>query len=113
MELEEMKPTETADETVTAEASEESVSPAQQAPAETMEDYAQELEASFKKIEEGDMITGTVIAVDEEEITLDLKYYTEGIIKVSDYSREPDFMVKEAVHVGDEVSATVIGRDNK
>ena len=79
----------------------------------SMADFEQELEASFKKIEEGDMITGTVIAVDEEEITLDLKYYTEGIIKVSDYSREPDFMVKEAVHVGDEVSATVIGRDNK
>ena len=52
------------------------------------------------------MITGTVIAVDEEEITLDLRYYTEGIIKVSDYSREPGFMVKEAVHVGDEVTAT-------
>ena len=45
------------------------------------------------------MITGTVIAVDEEEITLDLRYYTEGIIKVSDYSREPGFMVKEEVHV--------------
>ena len=64
----------------------------------SMADYEQELEASFKKIEEGDLITGTVIAVDEEEITLDLRYYTEGIIKVSDYSREPGFMVKEEVH---------------
>lgn len=77
--------------------------------ATSMADYEKELEASFKKIEEGDMITGTVIAVDEEEITLDLRYYTEGIIKVSDYSREPGFMVKEEVHVGDEVTATVIG----
>ena len=57
--------------------------------ATSMADYEKELEASFKKLEEGDMITGTVIAVDEEEITLDLRYYTEGIIKVSDYSREP------------------------
>ena len=81
--------------------------------ATSMADYEKELEASFKKLEEGDMITGTVIAVDEEEITLDLRYYTEGIIKVSDYSREPGFMVKEAVHVGDEVTATVIGRDNR
>mgnify|MGYP000961041608 CR=1 FL=1 len=81
--------------------------------AESMKDFEQELEASFKKLEEGDMITGTVIAVDEEEITLDLRYYTEGIIKVSDYSREPGFMVKEEVHVGDEVTATVIGRDNR
>lgn len=79
----------------------------------SMADYEQELEASFKKIEDGDILTGTVIAVDEEEITLDLRYYTEGIIKVGDYSREPGFMVKEEVHVGDEVSATVIGRDNR
>ena len=42
----------------------------------SMADFEQELEASFKKIENGDMITGTVIAVDEEEITLDLRYYT-------------------------------------
>ena len=80
--------------------------------ATSMADYEKELEASFKKLEEGDMITGTVIAVDEEEITLDLRYYTEGIIKVSDYSREPGFMVKEEVNVGDEVTATVIGRQS-
>ncbi|MEE1031668.1 MAG: S1 RNA-binding domain-containing protein, partial [Ruminococcus sp.] len=79
----------------------------------SMADYEKELEASFKKIENGDIINGTVIAVDEEEITLDLRYYTEGIIKVADYSREPGFMVKEEVHIGDEVAATVIGKDNR
>lgn len=79
----------------------------------SMSDFEEELNASFKRLNDGDIISGTVIAVDEEEITLDLRYYTEGIIKVSDYSRDPDFMVKEAVHVGDEVSATVVGRDNR
>ena len=58
-------------------------------------------------------MTATVIAVDEDEVTLDLKSYTEGIIRASDYSREPGFQLKEAVHVGDEVTATVIGRDSK
>lgn len=79
----------------------------------SMAEYEKELNASFKKLENGDIISGTVIAVDEEEITLDLRYYTEGIIKVADYSREPGFLVKEEVHVGDEVAATVIGRDNR
>lgn len=77
----------------------------------SMADYEAELEASFKKLEEGDLVTATVIAVDEEEVTLDLKSYTEGIIRVTDYSREPGFQLKEEVHVGDEVTATVIGRD--
>ena len=58
-------------------------------------------------------MTATVIAVDEDEVTLDLKSYTEGIIRASDYSREPGFQLKEAVHVGDEVTATVIGRDSQ
>lgn len=79
---------------------------------ETMEDFKAELEASFRKINEGDMITGTVIAVSEEEITLDLKYYAQGIIKVEDFSNDPDFAVLEEVHVGDEIEATVVRRDD-
>lgn len=79
---------------------------------ETMKDYEKELEASFQKIEEGDIITGTVISVDEKEVILDLKYYAEGIIPAENYSREPGFNIKEEVHPGDEVSATVIRRDD-
>lgn len=62
--------------------------------AETMKDFEAELEASFKKIEEGDILTGTVISVDEKEVVLDLKYYAEGIIPVEDYSRKQGFNVK-------------------
>ena len=79
---------------------------------ETMKDYEAELEASFKKIEEGDILTGTVISVDEKEVVLDLKYYAEGIIPAEDYSREPGFNIKEEVHVGDEISATVVKTDD-
>lgn len=80
--------------------------------AETMKDYEKELEESMKKIEEGDIITGTVISVDEKEVILDLKYYAEGVIPAEDYSREPGFNLKEEVHPGDEVSATVIRKDD-
>lgn len=79
---------------------------------ESMEDYTQELEASFKKIEEGDIITGTVISISDTEVTLDLRYYAEGIIKNEDFSRTPGFSVKEHVSVGDEVSATVVKTDD-
>ena len=80
--------------------------------AESMKDYETELEASFKKIEEGDILTGTVISVDEKEVVIDLKYYAEGIIPAEDYSREPGFSLKEEVKVGDEVSATVVRKDD-
>ena len=79
---------------------------------ETMEDYAAELEASFKTINEGDILTGTIIDVSESAVTLDLKYYTDGIIRLEDFSDEPGFSLKDAVTVGDEISATVIRRDD-
>lgn len=77
-----------------------------------MDDYSAELEASFKKIEEGDIVTGTVIAVDETEVTVDLGYYAEGIIKAADYSNEPGFSLKAQVQVGEEIQATVIRTDD-
>ncbi len=80
--------------------------------AETMKDYEQELNASMKKIEEGDILTGTVVSVDEKEVILDLGYYAEGVIPADAYSREPGFSLKEAVHPGDEVSATVVRKDD-
>lgn len=80
--------------------------------AETMKDYEKELNESMKKIEEGDILTGTVVSVDEKEVILDLKYYAEGVIPAEDYTREPVFNLKEEVHPGDEVSATVVRKDD-
>ena len=54
---------------------------------ETMKDYEKELETSFQEIEEGEILTGTVIGITDKEVTLDLKYYTEGVIHVEDFSR--------------------------
>lgn len=79
---------------------------------ETMDDFKEELEASFRRMKEGDIVTGTVIAVSEEEITLDLKYYAQGIIKVEDFSNDLDFAVLEQVHAGDEIEATVVSTDD-
>ena len=79
---------------------------------ETMDDYKDELEASFRKIQEGDILTGTVISVSEEEATLDLKYYAPGIIKAEEFSNDPDFSIVENIHVGDTLEATVINRDD-
>ncbi len=80
--------------------------------AETMEDYKEELEASFRKINEGDIISGTVIGVSEEEVTLDLKYYAQGIIKKEDLSNDPGFEILREVHLGDVIEATVVKTDD-
>lgn len=80
--------------------------------AESMKDFEQELEASFKKIEEGDISAGTVVSVDETGVVLDLKYYAEGFIPAEEFSREPGFNIKEAVQPGEEIQATVLRKDD-
>lgn len=79
---------------------------------ETMKDYEKELEASFRKIKEGDVLKGIVIDVNEEEVVLDLKYYTQGIIKAADMSNDPNFSLLNDVKVGDEIEATVVSMDD-
>ena len=79
---------------------------------ESMKDYERELEASFRKINEGDIISGTVIAVSEEDVILDLNYYTQGIIKAADMSKAPDFLIMQDVKIGDEIAATVVKTDD-
>lgn len=79
---------------------------------ESMKDYEKELENSFRTISEGDIISGTVIAVTEEEVTLDLNYYTQGIIKVENLSNDPDYDVMANVFAGDVIEATVVKMDD-
>ena len=80
--------------------------------AESMKDFEQELEASFREFEEGDIITGTVVSVDETGVVLDLQFYAEGFIPAEEFSRVPGFDIKEAVQPGDVVQAMVLRKDD-
>ncbi len=91
---------------------EKNVAGAENAATESMQDYEKELEASFRKIAEGDIIRGTVIDVNEEEVILDLRYYAQGIIKAENLSNDPDFLAAGKIAVGDEIEATVIKMDD-
>ncbi|MFP3154215.1 S1 RNA-binding domain-containing protein [Lachnospiraceae bacterium ZAX-1] len=77
-----------------------------------MEDYKEELEASFRKIKVGDIISGTVIDVSDEGVTLDLRYYASGVIRAADLSNDPEFLLTEEVQKGDVISATVVKLDD-
>jgi small subunit ribosomal protein S1 len=77
-----------------------------------MNDFKDEIDRSFRKVKEGDILEGTVIDVSDTEVTLDLKYYTQGIIKVEDLSNDPKFNIHRDIAVGDEISATVVSTDD-
>ena len=75
---------------------------------ETMKDYETELERSFQILHEGDLIETTVIGVSDTEITVDLNYYTEGIIPLEECSDDPAFSIKSDVSIGETIQAMVI-----
>ncbi|MDO4803895.1 MAG: S1 RNA-binding domain-containing protein [Lachnospiraceae bacterium] len=86
--------------------------PAEEAPAETMADYAGEIDSSMRDIKVGDILEGTVVGVTDTEVTVDLSYAAEGIIRAKDYSAEQGFSIKNDVHPGDEVKAVVVKLDD-
>jgi len=110
--LEERRMAEEMKETMEKETVNESEKTKEGAKKESMEDYSKELEASFRKIGEGDIISGTVISVTEEEVILDLNYFAQGIIKAEDMSNDPKYNVMDEVKIGDTVEGTVISTDD-
>lgn len=78
----------------------------------SMDEFKDDLEKSFKKINEGDILKGTVIGVSDTEVIVDLRYYAEGIIKLEELSNDPRFSIKEDIKVGEEISATVLSTDD-
>ena len=81
-------------------------------PVETMADFAKELDNSMRTINVGDIIDGTVTGVTDSEVTVDLQYFAEGIIRPLDYSGDPKFNIKEDVKIGDEIKAVVLRTDD-
>lgn len=73
----------------------------------SMKDFEQELNRSFKKLFPGDVVTGTVIGISDTEVTLDLNYYAEGIIPLTELSNDPRFSIKADVQLGETLSAVV------
>lgn len=79
---------------------------------ETMEDYKEALEASYRRIRPGDIVTGTVIDVNDQDVTIDFNYYAPGRIPVTELSDDPTYHVLENVSVGDTLTATVVKTDD-
>ena len=80
---------------------------------ETMEDYKEALEASYRRIRPGDIVTGTVIDVNDQDVTIDFNYYAPGRIPVTELSDDPTYHVLENVAVGDTLTATVVRSEER
>ncbi len=75
---------------------------------EVLNEFEQMLEESLKTIRTGEIVTGKVIDVKEDEIVLNIGYKSDGIIPRNEYTNESGVDLTTVVKVGDEMEAKVI-----
>lgn len=78
----------------------------------SMDEFKEQIDSSFKKVSEGDILKGTVIGISDTEATLDLGYYAEGIVKLEELSNDPAFSIKGDLTIGEEISCIVLSDDD-
>lgn len=79
---------------------------------ESMDDYKDELDRSFRSIKEGDIIKGTIIDISEDGITLDIGYFTDGFIATEEISNDPTFSAMDTYQIGETIEAAVLSAEN-
>jgi small subunit ribosomal protein S1 len=63
--------------------------------------------------DDGDIVKGTVVKVDKDEVLLDIGYKSEGVIPVRELSIRHDVDPGEIVSVGEEIEALVLQKEDK
>ena len=71
------------------------------------------VDATIKYFNDGDIVSGTVVKVDRDEVLLDIGYKTEGVIPSKELSIKHDVDPFDVVQVGDEIEALVQQKEDK
>ena len=79
----------------------------------TPEELREAIEASLRDFKEGDILEGTVVKIDRDEVLLDIGYKSEGVIPTKELSIRHDVDPSQVVKVGDEVEALVLQKEDK
>ncbi|HJC13054.1 MAG TPA: bifunctional 4-hydroxy-3-methylbut-2-enyl diphosphate reductase/30S ribosomal protein S1 [Candidatus Agathobaculum intestinigallinarum] len=75
---------------------------------ENGEDFAAMLEESFKTLNTGEKVTGTVVAVSSTDVQVDLGVKHTAYIPLGELSDDPNYDVAANIHPGDEIEAVVV-----
>jgi small subunit ribosomal protein S1 len=79
----------------------------------TPEELRDAIEASLRDFKDGDIVEGTIVKIDRDEVLLDIGYKSEGVIPAKELSIRHDVDPNEVVKVGDHVEALVLQKEDK
>src|ERR687883_17021 len=77
------------------------------------EDFLAAIDETIKYFNDGDIVSGTIVKVDRDEVLLDIGYKTEGVIPSRELSIKHDVDPAEVVSVGDHIEALVLTKEDK
>jgi len=69
-------------------------------------------DSTFPTINEGEVVRGTVVRVDKDEVLVDIGYKSEGVIPVSELSIRRSVDPASEVSLGDEIDALVLTKED-
>jgi small subunit ribosomal protein S1 len=69
-------------------------------------------DATFPTINEGEVVHGTVVRVDKDEVLVDIGYKSEGVIPVAELSIRRSVNPQDEVQVGEEIDALVLTKED-
>jgi small subunit ribosomal protein S1 len=75
-------------------------------------DLVPDYDSTFPTIEEGQVVHGTVVRVDKDEVLVDIGYKSEGVIPVSELSIRRSVNPADEVSIGEEVDALVLTKED-
>ena len=75
--------------------------------------FDEAIEGTIVSFEDGDIVKGTVVKVDRDEVLLDIGFKSEGVIPSRELSIRHDVDAHEIVALGDEVEALVLQKEDK
>ncbi len=70
-------------------------------------------DATFRPIEEGEVVTGHVVRIDKDEVLVNIGYKSEGVIPANELSIRKAVDPNEEVHLGEEVDAIVLIKEDQ
>jgi len=71
------------------------------------------ISGTIVEFDDGDIVKGTVVKVDKDEVLLDIGFKSEGVIPAKELSIRHDVNPADIVHLGEELEALVLQKEDK
>ncbi len=75
--------------------------------------FADAIDGTIVEFEDGDLVTGTVVRIDRDEVLLDIGFKSEGVIPSRELSIRNAVDPSEVVDLGEEIEALVLQKEDQ